>query len=114
MEQEMVAKCGLVCTECEAYIATQTNDIDALTVMAEKASQQFGMQLTWEDNICNGCLSDLKQVAYCQECGVRRCATVRGYENCAYCPDFGCEIAAGFWEHAPKAKSKLEAIRASL
>ena len=27
---KMIAYCGLVCTDCEAYIATQANDLAAL------------------------------------------------------------------------------------
>ena len=49
MTDKMIAKCGLICTECEAYIATKNNDIDALTIMSQKASEQFDMTLTWEE-----------------------------------------------------------------
>ena len=114
MMEKMIAKCGLTCTECEAYIATMTNDIDALTIMANKATEQFGTEFTWEDSICNGCLSDGKKIGYCAQCGVRACAMERGMENCAHCPDYGCETANAFWQHAPRAKTRLDSIRASL
>ena len=31
----MIATCGLTCTECPAYIATQPNDAEALAKVAE-------------------------------------------------------------------------------
>lgn len=74
MSERMIAKCGLVCTECEAFLATQANDIAALTRMAEAANEQFGMQMTWEDGRCFGCQSDLKKIEYCDTCAVRLCA----------------------------------------
>ncbi len=33
--EEMVAYCGIVCTECPAYIATQNDDMGALKLTAE-------------------------------------------------------------------------------
>jgi hypothetical protein len=114
MTEKMIAKCGLVCTECEAFVATQKNDIEALTKMAEKASEQFNLTMTWEDSICNGCLSEQKKIGYCDSCEVRACAIEHEAENCAYCPDYGCETISKFWEMAPKAKETLEDIRANI
>jgi hypothetical protein len=111
MTEKMIARCGLICTECEAFLATQANDIGALTKLAEKAAEQFNMTMTWEDSICNGCLSDQKKIGYCNSCAVRACAVERGVENCAYCSDYGCETISKFWEMAPKAKGNLENIR---
>jgi len=36
MNETMIAKCGLVCNECDAYIATQNNDLAALQKMSER------------------------------------------------------------------------------
>ena len=114
MNETMIAKCGLVCNECDAYIATQNNDLAALQKMSEEASKQFNKTFTVEDSMCTGCLSAGIQCPYCDECAVRLCALDKGVENCAYCEDFGCETITAFIEHAPKARTNLEAIRATL
>ena len=41
--EKMIAYCGLVCTDCEAYIATQANDLAALEKMAARAREESGM-----------------------------------------------------------------------
>jgi hypothetical protein len=107
----MIAKCGLVCTECEAYLATQANDREALTRMAKDANKQFNMTMTWEDSRCFGCLSEEKKIGYCDSCSVRICAVEKDVTNCAHCADYGCETISKFWEVAPRAKENLEQIR---
>jgi hypothetical protein len=114
MSEEMIAKCGLVCTECDAYIATKNQDVEALKAMAAKASEEFGLEMTWEESQCTGCLSDGQKIGYCATCGVRKCAMERGVVNCAYCDDYGCETITAFLEHAPTARAKFEEIRATL
>jgi hypothetical protein len=55
--QEIVAYCGLVCTECPAYVATQKNDNQARAKVAEEWSKQFQHNFKTEDINCNGCLA---------------------------------------------------------
>jgi len=35
----------------------------------------------------------------------------RGLENCAACPDFGCETLSGFLLNIPQARANLENLR---
>jgi hypothetical protein len=112
--EEIIAYCGLVCTKCPAYIATQADDMEALKQVAETWSQEFGAAFTAADCICDGCLGDGRTIGYCSECGVRACAIERGLVNCAHCTDYACETLAGFLKNAPEAKATLERIRLSL
>jgi len=114
MTTTMIAKCGLNCFECEAYIATQANDLDTLTRLSEDANQQFGLTLTWEDSQCDGCMAKGRQIGYCSQCKVRLCAIEHKFENCAHCPDYGCATITEFFVMAPRAKINLDAIHASL
>ena len=114
MAEQMIAYCGLVCTDCPAFIATQKNDPDALRQVAEKWSVEFGVPMTAESCICDGCTADGRKIAHCSECGVRACAVGRGVANCAYCDDYGCETVTQFWKMAPDAKKTLDGIRQSL
>lgn len=113
--EEMVAYCGIVCTECPAYIATQNDDMGALKLTAERWSKEYQSDIKPEDIICDGCLpGHTRYCSHCSECEIRACGIVRGVTNCAYCDDYGCEKLTGFFSFAPAAKAKLEEIRASL
>lgn len=114
MSEVLYAKCGLDCAQCDAYIATKNNDIDALQKMADEAKKQFAMEFTADQSRCTGCSSDGVKISYTEQCAVRKCAVEKGVENCAHCGDFGCETIKAFLEKAPKAKANLERIRATL
>lgn len=114
MSEEMIAYCGLTCTDCKAYIATQKNDVEALRKMAEEASKSFGMTLMAEDAMCDGCLGNGRKIGYCNTCEVRACAMDAGILNCAHCDDYGCEVITAFLAHSEEAKTTLETIRRAL
>jgi hypothetical protein len=110
--ERMIAYCGLVCTECDSYLATRAGDMAALEKLAERARQEFGIPATAESSMCDGCLSNSDRLCgYCHECGVRACAIGRGLVNCAHCDDYGCETISGFLKEVPVARSNLEEIR---
>lgn len=113
---EMIAYCGLVCTECEAYLATQTGDWNALEAMAAKARAEYGVaDATAESVQCDGCLSTSNRLCgYCSVCEVRACASQRGLDNCAYCDEYGCGKIEAFFAMAPNARTTLDGIRARL
>ena len=114
--ETMIAYCGLVCTECEAYLATQARDRAALEQMAAKARDEYGVAgATAESVQCDGCLSTGSRLCgYCFECAVRTCATDRGVVNCAHCDEYACERLEAFWAMASKARTTLDGIRAGL
>jgi hypothetical protein len=113
--EKIVAYCGLVCSECPAYVATQAGDMAALEEVAARWNQEFGASFTATDCLCDACTSGSARLcSYCGECNVRACAVTREVLTCAHCDDYGCEIITGFLEQAPGAKASLEEIRASL
>jgi hypothetical protein len=111
----MVACCGLVCTDCEAYKATQKGDWEALQQLAGKWSKEFNTPLSGEDCLCDGCLATTgRQIGYCRECEIRGCGVARAVENCARCPDYACDKLEKFLGSAPQARTTLEELRQSL
>jgi hypothetical protein len=114
--ETMIGYCGLTCTECEAYLATQAKDREALEQMAARAREQFGVaEATAESVLCDGCKATTgRQCGYCDDCQVRACAVGRGVANCAHCQSFGCEVLEGFLGMAPSARQTLDRIRAGL
>ena len=113
----IVAYCGIVCSECKGYIATQANDVAALEALAVEAREKHGVaDATVESVKCDGCLGeDGRKIGYCSQCEIRACGLQRGVANCAYCSDYAsCEKLQGFFGFVPQAKATLDAIRASL
>ena len=112
----IIAYCGLVCSDCDAFIATQANDLEALERLAQRARDEFGVEdATPETSICDGCLTNTgRQIGYCAMCEIRACAVERGVANCAHCTDYPCEKLDVIFGHSEEARRTLDESRASL
>ncbi len=95
MKSRIVAPCGIVCNDCPAYIATQSNDLEKLQETAERWSDE-DQQYNAKDVFCDGCFSDRKP-AFCTECEVRKCAIQKEYSVCSICPMYTCERLNDVW-----------------
>jgi hypothetical protein len=115
MDDRMVAYCGLTCTDCDAYKATQAEDMDALERMAKEATEQLGEEMTLADAMCDGCRSLTgRRIAYCHQCVIRLCAVQKHIENCAHCEEYPCEKVEGFSKPGSPHRETLDGIWASL
>jgi len=115
--EKMIARCGLICSECEAYLATQNDDAAERQRLAEVWSRQFQSEIKPEDINCDGCLTESgRQIGYCAMCEIRKCAQERRVENCAHCDDYACETLVAFFGQSSdsKAKATLDEIRAQI
>jgi hypothetical protein len=122
----MIAFCGVVCTDCPAYLATQANDHDALEQVLAHWREEFNApDIAVEDIMCDGCLtSDGRLNGYCQHCEIRPCGVAQGVTNCAYCDEYACDKlerllgicdrTEGFFGFARQARATLDGIRAEL
>ncbi len=112
----IIAYCGLVCSECPAYIATQADDLAA----KERVVAQWRIEFNAPDmNIaavtCDGCTTVGGRLGgYCPFCEIRACGVGRGVANCAHCADYSCDKLTAFLAQVPPAKANLEAIRVTL
>ena len=111
MSTEIIAYCGLICTECPAFIATSQNDTEKLQALG---LEWYGKEDNADYCLCDGCTTDGRKNNYCQECRVHLCAKERGVINCAHCEDYGCETLTALFQHIPLGKETLNKIRASL
>jgi len=112
----LIAFCGLDCTQCEAYTATQSNDLAAQERLLVKWRAEYNApDMTMAAVTCDGCTSAGRLGGYCSACPVRACSVSREMTNCAYCPDYAsCEKLAHFFGLAPHAKATLDEIRLRL
>lgn len=120
----MVACCGLPCSDCPAYFATQAGDEEGLERVLVQWREAFDApHLTVADILCDGCLpGDGRLCGYCRYCKIRPCAMTRKLSNCAYCDEYPCDELErllsicdqqdGFFSYARRARYTLEAIRA--
>lgn len=110
---EIIAFCGLDCSKCAAFLATQKNDRAELERVAEKWSEG-DTKLTAEDVTCDGCFGERVSKYARSGCAIRTCGLDKKVKNCAYCGEYKCEKIAKFLQNAPKAVETLDAIRKSL
>lgn len=112
---KMIAYCGLVCTDCPAFIATQADDRTGLEKVAAQWREEFNApNITVESVICDGCVVGGRKCSHCFECEMRACGLERGVLNCAHCDDYACEKLEGFLGFVPDARAVLDGIRAGL
>jgi hypothetical protein len=116
MPEKMIAFCGIVCTNCRAFIATQTDDTKVKKEVA-KAWSTEEEPLKPEDINCDGCLTTGRRLlGFCETCEVRRCGHERGVESCAYCHEYPCAKLTTLWKSITEsnAKATLDEIREGL
>jgi hypothetical protein len=107
----MISMCGLVCSECPAYLATQAGDEDRVREIAAQWSKEFGSDVRPEHVWCDGCLAEGRKCGHCAQCEIRACGTKRGVSTCAACADYGCKILSAFHEMVPQARQVLDSLR---
>jgi len=112
---KMIAYCGLVCSECDALIATQTGDRAELEKVAAKWRIEYNAPgITAEGVVCAGCNVPGEKCFHCAECNIRACAEKKGIETCASCDEYACEKLSSLLNMVPAAKATLDALRAAL
>jgi hypothetical protein len=107
-----IAFCGLDCTACPAFHASERLTMDERQAVAVKWNAEFGGTHTAGDIDCVGCTHDGRHAPYCESgCDIRTCGIARAVATCAECPEYGCDKLAGFLANVPDAKANLEARR---
>jgi hypothetical protein len=93
--------CGDDCSCCPRYIATQSNDTQALNRVKE-LWVLFGWrtpEVTIEELKCRGCGKENK----CSYQTLRDCAFGKGLQNCGMCKDYPCKLTNAAFEKTENA-----------
>lgn len=109
----IIGACGIVCSECGAYKATQANDAAEIAKVAANWSELYNTDIKPEYVWCDSCLSDGdRKCGHCRECNIRACVTEHKIANCSECSDYGCEKISEFIKAVPDVKAVLDDLRA--
>jgi hypothetical protein len=109
---KMIAYCGLVCTDCEAFKATQQNDDNLRKQVVEKWTKEYGHAMKPSDINCVGCIPATGvHVGHCFMCRIRQCGQAKKVRNCGWCADYPCVKMEDFFKMAPQVKETLDAVK---
>ena len=109
-----ISYCGIDCSACPTYRATQADDDAKRAKVAAFWSKMFGTQMGVSDINCDGCSGSGKRLfSHCRSCAVRLCAQGKGLDSCALCSDYSCEKLNGLLAMLPmeEPRKNLEAMR---
>ena len=109
----LIVYCGLDCSKCPAYIATQKNDMNELKKVAKEWSKE-NLQFKAQDIMCDGCYSEERVFSWCKECSIRACCREKKLENCGFCNNYPCELLDNVFSHDLSAKARLDEIHGKL
>lgn len=106
----LIACCGLDCENCDARIATVTNDNELREKTARLWSEMNQTaEITAATINCMGCRTDGPKFTFCSHyCEIRKCIQAKGFTTCGDCPEMEhCSIVGAVFRHNPAAKQNL-------
>lgn len=110
--RRIIGACGIVCSECPAYIATQADDDVLRARTAREWSVMYHADIQAENIDCDGCPSDGPRLFHhCNECEIRACAREKKLAHCAACPEYACKKLQDFFAMVPPARETLDGLR---
>jgi len=111
----MISYCGIDCSKCESYLATQANSDIERRKIAEQCLIEFNVNMKPEEINCNGCKSNGVKCAFAASlCEIRKCNIEKSQPYCAVCSEYKCEKLEKIIQSAPAICEALEAIRQNL
>jgi len=116
--EETMAYCGLICRTCPIYLAARQEDpkkkLEMRAEVARQIEEIYGQKSSAEDiGDCDGCKPGTGRL-FSIGCEIRRCATGKQIENCAYCSEYACDKLEKLFSTDESARERLDEIRSTL
>lgn len=113
--EQIISACGLLCSECDAFLASQKQDAQEIERIARRWSEQYGSTIPAQAVWCDGCMTGGERACgHVQECEIRSCVVERGLLTCAGCADYACEKLQSFLAQVPPeagVRERLNSLR---
>jgi hypothetical protein len=97
-----ISACGVICTDCPAYLAGQAKDPAARARVATAWHDLYGLNFGADVISCGGCFGSDEDLFFTsRKCAARRCCQARALPHCAECPARPCadlERAQSVWD----------------
>jgi hypothetical protein len=107
-----LACCGLDCSKCEAYIATQSGKKEELEKVVQQWKANHNADVKAEDVMCDGCQGNGRKSVYCKNmCKIPPCCAQKDIENCAFCREYPCNDIKEIQKMSSLARENLEKLR---
>jgi len=107
----MIAYCGINCSKCDSYLATQSENDEELVRVAGKLSKLYRTDVKPEYVICDGCRAGKRLSFHCRNlCKMRKCCVEEEYNYCIECADFPCKELQFELDINPEAKDNLNML----
>jgi len=105
----MIAYCGIDCSKCSSYLATQSGNEKELANVAKALSKRYNTEVKPDYVICDGCKAEKRHSYFCSNlCKMRLCCIEQGFDSCRSCQEFPCEDLQSELDHSLNAKDNLE------
>lgn len=103
MSETIIGACGIVCSKCEAFIATKNYDVALADKTAKQWAQQFAADIKRDDIWCTGCMTaGERKCCHCAStCDIKKCVAEKGLSTCADCGEYVCDTLEGFYKFFP-------------
>ncbi|OFY60771.1 MAG: hypothetical protein A2V46_09185 [Bacteroidetes bacterium RBG_19FT_COMBO_42_7] len=110
--EKLISCCGLNCAACDARIATVKDDDELRKAVADKWRVAYNVPgLSYEMINCTGCREEGVKFSHCDECEIRNCVKVKGFNTCGDCQEMQtCSIVASVHKYVPEAITNLQSL----
>lgn len=108
-KNQMIAVCGLNCSECDIFRASDNPEIAQRIVNWFKEERHIDVKI--EDIHCLGCRED-RTKHWSPDCWILRCCVdEKGLEFCYQCEDFPCEKLSEWAKESKKYEEALNRLK---
>lgn len=108
----LIAPCGLDCSKCDGYIATQSGDPQKVQAVADDWSKRYQAEIKTEHVWCDGCTANGRKSYHCAAlCEIRKCCVKNKFASCIECDQFACTLLDPILKLVPEAKTNLESLK---
>ncbi len=105
MTVRMISACGVLCSDCPAYLGA-AKGLAHQERTVEAWERIYGLKETAEHISCGGCLGPDEQLFHTSvNCAAGRCCRSKGFKSCAECSVERCpdlERAQAVWDGVPE------------